>query len=168
MPLFSFDLPKNNMAIGIRSLDATNSCVWRSLPCPCIYQTQGDFLRWDTIVTSRTNVSCLDFISRPRAPGCIICNNVTGNVGLLNIAYRLQIKTKSTLKQLCTFQKRPSLNIKRTDYERLMLLAWGFINKQFHEISQTEWTLKNGVNRSAVVRNMIWFLRFVKYGTTIF
>jgi len=49
--------------------------------------------------------------------------NVTGNVGLLNIAYCLQMKTKSTLKQLCMFQKRPSLNIKRTDYGRSTLLA---------------------------------------------
>jgi hypothetical protein len=27
MPLFSFDMHRNNMDIGIRSLDATNSCV---------------------------------------------------------------------------------------------------------------------------------------------
>jgi hypothetical protein len=132
----------NNMAIGIRSLDVTNSCVWRSFPCTLMYETRGDFLRWDTIVTSQTNVPCLDLISQPRAPGCIICNNVTGNVGLLNIAYCLQMKTKSALNQLCMFQKRPSLNIKRTDYERLLLLAWGFIINNFMKLARRNERLK--------------------------
>jgi hypothetical protein len=98
------DLPRNNMAIGVRVLDKTDSCVWRSSPCTCIYEAKGDVPRWDDIVTSLTNVLCLGFISQPRAPGCIICNNVTAIVGLLNIIYCPQMKRKGTSTSCACFR----------------------------------------------------------------